>query len=55
MTKIIGTLRWAVVEKWTLGYLRSVIASGISTGAVSSIVDNWRHSTGLELDLGSAV
>lgn len=34
-----------------LGYLRSEISSecGISTGAVSSIVDDWRRSTGLEL------
>ncbi len=44
-------LRWAVVEKWMLGYLRSEIASecGISTGAVSSIVDAWKRSTGLEV------
>jgi hypothetical protein len=51
MVKISEMLRWAVVEKWMLGYLRSEIASecGISTGAVSSIVDDWRRSTGLEL------
>ena len=34
-----------------LGYLRSEISSecGISTGAVSSIVDAWKRSTGLEV------
>lgn len=51
LAKISEMLRWAVVEKWMMGYLRSEIAfdCSISPGAVSSIVDDWRRSTGLQL------
>jgi hypothetical protein len=43
--------RWGVIEKWMLGLPRNTISSecGLSNGAVSSIVDDWRRSTGLEL------
>lgn len=43
--------RWAVIEKWMLGQPRNIISveCGLSNGAVTSIVDDWRRSTGLEL------
>jgi len=43
--------RWAVIEKWMLGQPRNTIAieCGLSNGAVTSIVDDWRRSAGLEL------
>lgn len=49
--RITESLRWAVVEKWMLGLPRNTIAveCGLSNGAVSSIVDDWRRSVGLEL------
>lgn len=50
-SRIPETLRTAVVEKWLLGYTRSeiTIECGISGGAISSIVDEWRHSVGLDV------
>ena len=49
--RITESLRWAVVEKWMLGLPRNTTAveCGLSNGAVSSIVDDWRRSVGLEL------
>lgn len=43
--------RWEVIEKWMLGYPRNAIAieCGVSNGAVTSIVDEWRRSTGPQL------
>jgi hypothetical protein len=45
--------RWAVIEKWMLGLPRNTISGecGLSNGAVTSIVDDWRRSTGLELSI----
>lgn len=50
-SKIPETLRWAVIEKWMLGFPRSAIVTecGISAGAVSSIVDQWRYAAGLDM------
>ncbi|MGH9911967.1 MAG: hypothetical protein ACRD4W_05950 [Nitrososphaeraceae archaeon] len=50
-SKIPETLRWAVIEKWMLGFPRSAIVTecGISAGAVSSIVDQWRYAVGLDM------
>lgn len=50
-SKIPETLRWAVIEKWVLGFPRSAIVTecGISAGAVSSIVDQWRYAVGLDM------
>lgn len=49
--RIPETTRWAVIEKWMLGYPRNAIAieCGVSNGAVTSIVDEWRRSTGPQL------
>ena len=49
--RIPETTRWEVIEKWMLGYPRNTIAAecGVSNGAVTSIVDEWRRSTGLQV------
>jgi hypothetical protein len=49
--KIPEDLRWAIVEKWMFGYPRIVISTEchVSTGAVSSIVAEWKHAVGLDL------
>lgn len=50
IAKISEMLWWAVAEKCMLGHLSEIASEyGISTGAVSSIVDDWRRSIGLEL------
>jgi hypothetical protein len=43
--------RWAVIEKWMLGVPRNIIAveCGLSNGAVTSIVGDWRRSVGMEM------
>lgn len=49
--RIPETTRRTVIEKWMLGYPRNTIAAEcrLSNGAVTSMVDEWRHSTGVEL------
>ena len=49
-SRIPESQRWAVLEKWMLGLPRNAIAveCGLSNGAVTSIVDDWRRSVGLE-------
>jgi hypothetical protein len=49
--KIPDTTKWEVQEKWMLGYPRNAIAAecGLSNGGVTSIIDDWRSATGLEL------
>jgi hypothetical protein len=49
--RIPETIRMTVIEKWMLGYPRNTIAveCGISNGTVTSIADEWRNSTGVEM------
>jgi myosin heavy subunit len=49
--RIPETTRWTVIEKWMLGYPRNGIAveCEVSNGAVTTIVDEWRRSTGPQL------
>jgi hypothetical protein len=49
--KLPDQVRQAIIEKWLLGHPRSgiVIQCQVSAGAVSSVVDEWRNSVGLDM------
>jgi hypothetical protein len=50
-SRLPDSIKDAAIEKWLLGYSRNTIAieCNISTGAVSSITENWSHSVGPDL------